>query len=745
MSPPGPPTSHPAAAEAADPNTAGRRSGLGDWIRLFVIVLVAFAGGSLLAWQVFGSEAGPAFFYPPAGVTVAAMILSRRRLWSAVVAGIFAAETLVDILFQTPPLASVGFALANTIEPVVGASLVLAWCGGRPDLGKRRDFVAFVMGAAILGPLSGCLIGGSLKAVTIDAGSPWLSLVLNWWAGDALGVLVVAAPILLWATQSHFVRQRPWETVAVIAVAMAVSFAGFWTAAPLALLILPVLGWAALRLDMLGAALAGAVVAFLVNVTATRGRGLFANIDVSLTTRVALTQVFIATIVVVTMVIAQESRARESEVEEHEAERRERIRLETLSRLARKLSAALTPQDIGRALEEEVIAEVGVQALSLGAVGPDARTLEWVSGYPRVVLEKFGDSMSLSERTVATDVVRGGQPIIIPTSAEYAQIYPDKVHWAQLSGAESTVGWPLSSAGRPVGVMLLVWTDPQPLDAEQLYYVAAVANMVSQALVRAQVYADERARATILQSAVLPATPAEISGLDVCVTYEPADVEQGLGGDWYDLMALPGNRTFLAVGDVVGHGMPAVEDMAQLRSAGRALAHQGMEPAQLMAELNGFTHDASHGKFATMVVAIYAPDERSLRYCSAGHPPPLLRCSATGEVRRLADAHGPVLGPLPGAVYTDETVAIESGDILVMYTDGLVERRGADIEAGICSAERIIAGWSPDVGIGTYCSILQDRLAPRPRADDVCVIAVRFTPDDEGPRKVCAGRSGSTS
>jgi len=168
-----------------------------------------------------------------------------------------------------------------------------------------------------------------------------------------------------------------------------------------------------------------------------------------------------------------------------------------------------------------------------------------------------------------------------------------------------------------------------------------------------------------------------------------------------------------------------------------------MTPAQLMAELNGFTRDASHGKFATMAVAIYDRDEQSLRYSSAGHPPPLLRRSATGEVSRLENAHGPVLGPLPGARYTDATVPVEPGDILVMYTDGLVERRGADVDTGIRAAERIIAEWSPDVAIGTYCSVLQDRLAPRPRADDVCVIAIRFTPGDQGPREVCSQRSGS--
>lgn len=703
-----------------------RSSLLGDGVGLFAVVFIAFAAGAMLSWESFGSATGPAFFYPPAGVTVAAMILSRRALWPAVAAAVVAGEILVDIHFGSPWSVAAGFAAANVVEPLVGASVVLAWCGGRPDLSLRRDFVAFLTGACVVAPVFGGLVGGTVSA--LDADKSWLNSVFNWWAGDALGVLVVGAPILLWATQSYIVRRRPWETFGFLGLTAALSAAAFWTEVPPTMLILPVLAWAALRLDMLGAALAGAVSAFLANVMTLQGKGLFASMDLSMGARVALTQVFIAIIVVVAMLIAQEASARVSAVQEREAERRERMRLETLSRLAQQLAGALTPNDVGEALKEQVLNEAGARALNLGLVSADGQRLEWVtmSGHPKAVVDEFGGGVAIAERTVGTDVVRSGQPIMVCTSAEYGRRYPDKVHWSRLSGAESTAGWPLNSGGKPFGVVLLVWAEPQPFNTAQQAYISAVATMVGQALVRARIYSDEHARAAVLQSAVLPTSPVDTCGLDVAVAYEPADVAHGLGGDWYDIMPLPKGRTYFAVGDVVGHGLPAVEDMAQLRSAGRALAHQGLPPARLLAELNGFTRHASLGKFATMAVAILDPDEGRLSYSSAGHPPPFLRYAADGEVVRLADARGPVLGPVQEATYTEASVRIAPGDILVMYTDGLVERHGMDIEMGLARAQQIIAGWDTDEPLSGYCEVLQETLSPRPRSDDVCIIAVRF-------------------
>jgi serine phosphatase RsbU (regulator of sigma subunit)/integral membrane sensor domain MASE1 len=697
---------------------------LGDSAGLFAVVLLGFAAGAVLSWESFGSEVGPSFFYPSAGVTVAAMLLSRRALWPAVVAAILVAEVLVDVYYGSATGISLGFGVANAVEPLVGATLTLACCGGRPDLRKRRDFLVFLAAACLIGPLFGGLIGGSVSTFKDD--EPWLDLVLNWWAGDALGVLVVASPILLWTNQSYVVRQRPWETAGVLAATAGLSVAAFWSEAPPSMLLLPVLAWAALRLDMLGAALAGAVAAFLANLMTDRGEGLFISMPVAASTRVALTQLFIAIIVVVAMLIAQEAAARVSAIQERETERRERMRLETLSRLAQELAAALTPRDVGEALEDQVINEAGARAVNLGLVSKDGRRLEWVtmSGYPKAVLDEYGGGVDLGERTVATDVVRFGQPILVHTAEEYGSLYPEKVHWTRLAGAESTIGWPLNSGGKPFGVLLLVWSDPQPFDTAQRAYVSAVATMLGQALVRARIYSDEHARAAVLQSAVLPTSPVDTCGLDVAVTYEPA--AQGLGGDWYDIMPLPKGRSYLAVGDVVGHGLPAVEDMAQLRSAGRVLAHQGLPPAQLLAELNGFTRHASLGKFATMAVAILDPDEGVLSYSVAGHPPPFLRYAVDGEVVRLTDAHGPVLGPVHDATYTQGQVRVSPGDILVMYTDGLVERQGMDIEMGLARAQQMIAGWESGTSLSEYCEALQETLSPRPRSDDVCIIAVRF-------------------
>ncbi len=724
----------PAGVDAADRRVGSDRRGNGatptfgrDSARLFAVVLVAFSVGAVLSWESFGSAVGPSFFYPSAGVTVAAMILTRRALWPAVLAAVLVGEVAVDVVYGSPGWVAVGFAAANMVEPLLGASLTLAWCGGRrPDLRRRRDFGAFLAGACVIGPIFGGLVGGTVSALSTR--QPVVGAVLDWWAGDAVGVLVVAAPILLWANQSHIVRQRRWETAGVVAITAGLSITAFWSALPPSILILPALAWAALRLDMLGAALAGATAAFLANIMATRGYGLFTSMPVARETQVALTQVFIVIMVVVAMLIAQESSARITAVQEREAEKRERLRLETLSRLAQQLAGAMTPRDVGQALENQVLNEAGARALNLGLLSADGATLEWVtmSGHPQAVVEEFGGGVALSERTVGTDVVRFGQPILVRTAAEYGQRYPQKVHWARLSGAESVVGWPLTAGGKPFGVLLLVWSDPQPFDEAQRAYVSATATMAGQALVRARIYADEHARAAVLQSAVLPTSPVDTCGLDVAVVYEPADVTQGLGGDWYDIMQLPGNRVYVAVGDVIGHGLAAVEDMAQLRSAGRALAHQGLPPAQLLTELNGFTRHASLGKFATMAVAILDPDEATLSYAVAGHPPPLLRQAADGTVVRLDDGHGPVLGPVHDATYSEARIRIAPDDILVMYTDGLVERHGVDIEVGLAQAEQIIADWGRGTGLNESVDVLAQRLAHRPRSDDVCIIAVRL-------------------
>ncbi len=692
--------------------------------RTVLAVFLTFGAFAALSWESFGSAGGPSFFYPAAGVTVGAMLLSRRGVWPGICLAVAAAEILVDTHYGSPLWVAAQFAAANVVEPLIGATLVLAWCGGRPDLRERRDFVGFIVGACLIAPVLPALIGG--HAIARGGGLPWQSAALTWWTGDALGVLVMASPILLWPAQAGVLRRRPWETAAILVVTGGLSVGTFWTELPPSVLVLPVLAWAAFRLDMLGAATAGAVAAFLANIMTTRGEGLFGGEHLSMENQVVLVQIYIAIIVVVAMLIAQEAGARLRAVREREVERRERVRLETLSMLAHRLSAALTPEDIGEALLDHVLDEGGAQTVNLGLVSSDGERLEWIttSGYPPPLLDRFGDGTPLGQRSVANDVIRSGSPIDLRTAEQYAQAYPALAQWPLDAGAETIVGRPLECGGEPFGALIMGWTDVQPLDTAQLAYISAVATMVSQALVRARVYADEHARAAVLHSVAQPDAQVDAAGLEYRALYRSANTAHGLGGDWYSVLKLDGGRTYLAVGDVLGHGLTAVEDMAQLRSAGNAYAHLGLEPARILAELDRFANRVSQAEFATSAVAVFDPGAGALTYSSAGHPPPLLRRAATGEVVRLAAARGPVLGLLDDSGYCENSVRVDDGDVLVMYSDGLVEHDDCDIHAGIDHLERVIASWPPEALLD--CDALAEDVAPTPRTDDLCLVVVRF-------------------
>lgn len=708
------------------------RSELGDSIGLFGVVLVAYLLGAWLAWKSFGSAVGPAFFYPSAGVTVAAMLLTTRSHWPAVIIAIILGEVLVDIYFGNPPSVAAGFAVANVVEPLIGASLTLRWCRGVPDLRNRRDLSAFVAGACIIAPVFGGLIGGTVAAWHHE--SSWSSGVVQWWAGDSVGVLVAAAPILLWAKQYPVVKARPAEAVGVVLLAGALSVAAFWSQAQPSMLLLPILAWAALRLDVLGAALTGMVIAFVATTMTSRGRGAFSEMNLSPASQLTVTQLFVAVLLIVSLLMAQEAGTRLRAIRDRETERREQLRLRSVSELAQQLSAALTPAEIGRTLEGQLLTEGGAEALSLGLLSRDGERVEWVAraGLPATILTKFTNGVPLQEKTMATETVRLGQPILLRTRAEYNDRYPATASWLDGTGAQTMASWPLDAGGSPIGVMQLMWTRPQPLDAAQCAYFSAMATMVGQALVRARVYSDDHARAAVLQSAVLPTVAGDTDGLEVFVGYEPADVVQGVCGDWYDVMPLGGHRTYMAVGDVVGHGLPAVTDMAQLRSAARALAIQGLAPGAILAALNSFTRHATKGRFATMTVATFTSETSLLNYALAGSPPPLLRRKDTGEVSLLPGASGPALGPMSGADYHEGSVRLEPGDIVLFYTDGLVERRGwgiqGGIDAGIAEAERLLADWDPDTPLSRASESLYQALAPRPRVDDVCTVVVRVAP-----------------
>ncbi|MCB5164236.1 SpoIIE family protein phosphatase [Streptomyces bambusae] len=211
----------------------------------------------------------------------------------------------------------------------------------------------------------------------------------------------------------------------------------------------------------------------------------------------------------------------------------------------------------------------------------------------------------------------------------------------------------------------------------------------AQALVRHQLVLG-------LQRAIMPEEPesAQTAGLEVAARYRPAAQGYRVGGDWYDVLPLPDGRVLLAVGDIAGHGVEAATAMVGLRNALRGLAVTGRSAARLLGWLNEAALVTAGQPTATAVCALYDPARRMLRWASAGHLPMLL--ARDGRVAPLDPPHDLLLGALPGTAYTEVETPLHPGDLLVLYTDGLVERRHGILDAGLAGLARAVERGAAD-------------------------------------------------
>ena len=255
--------------------------------------------------------------------------------------------------------------------------------------------------------------------------------------------------------------------------------------------------------------------------------------------------------------------------------------------------------------------------------------------------------------------------------------------------------------------------------------------------------ATEKALSDRLQQALLT-PPPEPDHLHVVVRYRPAAHEAQVGGDWYDAFLQPDGATMVVVGDVVGHDSDAAAAMGQLRGLVRALAYSTEEPP---AAILRRVEDTARGlDVSTMATAVLArierrPDEpvagmRRLRWSNAGHPPPLL-LHPDGSTEYLTTRPDLMLGIDPDAPRTDHVHELPDGSTLLLVTDGLLERRDSDLDAGLAALQAALADLG-DRPLEELCDLLLDRLLPEQSADDVALVAVRAHPEDR-PRPPEAG------
>ncbi|MFI6566757.1 SpoIIE family protein phosphatase [Streptomyces sp. NPDC050534] len=201
---------------------------------------------------------------------------------------------------------------------------------------------------------------------------------------------------------------------------------------------------------------------------------------------------------------------------------------------------------------------------------------------------------------------------------------------------------------------------------------------------------SQRETAVTLQRSLLPQELEQPDDLRVAATYQPGGTEAAVGGDWYDVITLGGGRTALVIGDVMGRGVRAAAVMGQLRTAVRAYARLDLPPHEILQLLDGLAAEIDANQIATCVYAIHDPNEGRLVYASAGHLPILVR-DESGTVLRADEPTGPPLGT-GGWMHASGSVPLGPGATAVLYTDGLVERRDQDLDEGIASLERALAG-----------------------------------------------------
>ena len=292
-------------------------------------------------------------------------------------------------------------------------------------------------------------------------------------------------------------------------------------------------------------------------------------------------------------------------------------------------------------------------------------------------------------------------------------------------GVRSLLGVPLIVEGRLVGVLHVGTLERRDFDSDDIHLLRTVGDRVALAIEHGQLM-ELRTAARHLQQGLLPQALPEIPELDLAARYLPA--EAGVGGDWYDVIALPSGRVGVAIGDVVGKGAQAAAYMGELRSALRAYALEELAPALALAKLARFV-DLIRGQMATLVYGIIDPGESRMRIARAGHPYPLLVHPERGATY-LTSGGGPPLG-VPGVdSFPEHESAIEAGSTLLLYTDGLVERRGeriSDPEAALAET----ASASP-LDPETLCdNVLSRFVRGQSSQDDVALLAVRNAGIDE--------------
>jgi CHASE1-domain containing sensor protein len=395
----------------------------------------------------------------------------------------------------------------------------------------------------------------------------------------------------------------------------------------------------------------------------------------------------------------------------------------TLATLATHLSTASSFDEVGAAIVAHAPAALSADFALVGVVeGGHLRML--APAGPHVgLLAPYRDS-DLRGDFPALRALRERRLVTFGSLDEITGADPQLARDLDSLGVRAAACAPLiGSDGEGSGVLVVLWVNPPRFDGALASRIRVIADLCSQSIERSRLFdAEHRVRRDLERSVVLE--PPAIAGLDLATRYRPASAAVGMGGDWYDAVALDDHRIALVVGDVSGHGPGAVATMTQIRTVVHTLVVGGMTLPDVLVRTSAMMQRDGLG-YATVLVAVVDLDAGAIDYVTAGHPPAVVR-EAGGAVHALTGGRHSVLG-IDLAVKPVGYVPFPVGATLVIYTDGLIERRDTEL---VTSVDELVAGVR-EAGTVAAGELADRLLAARPAAgadqDDVAVVVARRT------------------
>lgn len=405
-------------------------------------------------------------------------------------------------------------------------------------------------------------------------------------------------------------------------------------------------------------------------------------------------------------------------------EQEERRRTGDLLELVQGLSRSASIDQMAQVVATHAAAAVGADFCNIAVATADGAHLDLHHGLG------LGDSIvdrwariPLDDSTPLGAAVCRGRAVLVGDPGAIRRDFPAGAADAAAAGFESLAALPLGSVGAAVG---FAWRTARG-DAIDHPQLATVAELCAQAMTRAEEFERQRRVARVLQQQLLPQELPEASNADLAIRYAAGAEGLDIGGDWYDVQ-VDTSRLVVSVGDVVGRGLHAAAAMGQLRSALAALVAGGADALAAVQGLDLFASDVEDARFSTAAVVDIDPESGLIHVVSAGHLPPMIR-RVDGRVEQVTGG-GPPLGFDPSVPRSVLAATMAPGEFLLLYTDGLVERRDEAIDVGLGRLREAMAASTATSAEGMVDDVF-DSLAADEGEDDIAVLVCRL-PDRVG-------------